>query len=66
MAAAPKEVRFLAVARRSDKVILAHRIHTLDKSYDFIANVQKVRGVRAWCREIARRCTPVGSPAARP
>ena len=36
-----KEVKFLAVARRSDKSILAHRIHTSDKSYDFIANVQK-------------------------
>ena len=47
-APAAREIRFLAVARRSDKVILAHRIHTLDKSYDFIANVQKVLNSPGW------------------
>lgn len=30
---AEKEVKFVAVARRSDKVILASRIHTIDKTY---------------------------------
>ena len=33
MALAEKEVKFVAIARRSDKVILASRIHTADKSY---------------------------------
>ena len=36
-----KEIKFIAVARRGDKAVLCHRIHTSDKSYDFIANVQK-------------------------
>jgi len=43
MAAVTKEIKFIAVARRSDKTILAHRIHTVDKSYDYLSNVQKVR-----------------------
>ena len=30
---AEKEVKFVAVARRSDKLILASRVHTADKSY---------------------------------
>jgi hypothetical protein len=34
MAAPTKEIKFLAVARRADKVILASRVHTLDRSYD--------------------------------
>ena len=39
--AVAKEIKFIAVARRGDKAVLCHRIHTSDKSYDFIANVQK-------------------------
>jgi hypothetical protein len=31
--AALKEIKFIAVARRSDKAVLASRIHTQDKSY---------------------------------
>lgn len=46
---APKEIRFLAVCRRSDKVILAHRIHAAtDRSTDYIANVQKVLNSPGW------------------
>ena len=48
MSAPAREIRFLAVARRSDKVVLAHRIHTLDKSYDFLQNVQKVLNSPGW------------------
>lgn len=45
---AEKEVKFVAVARRSDKVILASRIHTADKSYDFVSNVNKVLSSPGW------------------
>lgn len=48
MATVSKEIKFLAVARRADKVILANRIHAADKSYDYIANVQKVLNSPAW------------------
>ena len=41
-----KEIKFIAVARRGDKAVLCHRIHTSDKSYDYIANVQKASGRR--------------------
>jgi hypothetical protein len=43
MATATKELKFVAVARRGDKAIIAHRIHSSDKSYDYVANVNKVR-----------------------
>jgi hypothetical protein len=39
MAQSVKEIKFVAVARRSDKTILASRIHTMDKSYDYVQNV---------------------------
>jgi hypothetical protein len=48
MAAPVKEIKFLAVARRSDKALLCHRIHSADKSYDYIANVQKVLNSPGW------------------
>jgi hypothetical protein len=48
MASAMKEIKFLAVARRGDKAMLAHRIHTLDKTYDYIANVMKVLNSPGW------------------
>jgi hypothetical protein len=48
MAAPVKEIKFLAVARRSDKALLCHRIHSNDKSYDYIANVQKVLNSPGW------------------
>lgn len=48
MATAAKEVRFLAVARKADKVILASRVHTADKAYDFVSNVTKVLTSPGW------------------
>jgi len=48
MASAPKEIKFLCVARRSDKVVLASRIHSADRSYDYAANVQKVLNSPGW------------------
>lgn len=46
--AVSKEIKFLAVARRGDKAVLCHRIHTSDKSYDYLANVNKVLGSSGW------------------
>ena len=48
MAASVKEIKFLCVARRSDKVVLASRIHSADRSYDYLANVQKVLNSPGW------------------
>lgn len=48
MAAITKEIKFVAVARRSDKAILASRVHTTDKSYDFLSNVSKVLSSPGW------------------
>jgi len=48
MATPVKEIKFIAVARRSDKALLCHRIHSNDKSYDYIANVQKVLNSPGW------------------
>ena len=45
--AVAKEIKFIAVARRGDKAVLCHRIHTSDKSYDYIANVQKASAAAA-------------------
>ena len=38
----------MCVARRSDKVILSSRIHSSDRTYDYIANVQKVLNSPGW------------------
>lgn len=48
MSSVSKEIKFLAVARRTDKVILANRIHSADKVYDYIANVNKVLNSPGW------------------
>lgn len=48
MAQAVKEIKFLCVARRGDKAILASRIHSSDRSYDYVANVQKVLNSPGW------------------
>jgi hypothetical protein len=48
MAAPTKEIKFLAIARRNDKAILASRIHTADKGYDYLANVNKVLSSPGW------------------
>ena len=51
MAAVPtsgKEVKYLAVARRGDKTILASRIFSAEKTYDYGANVQKVLNSPGW------------------
>lgn len=42
MAQAAREIKYLAVARRSDKVVLASRIHSSDRSYDYAQNLMKV------------------------
>lgn len=43
-----KEIKFLCVARKTDKQIVASRTHTADRSYDFIANVNKVLNSPGW------------------
>lgn len=48
MAATAKEVKFVCVARRSDKAVLASRIHSADRSYDYLANVTKVLASPGW------------------
>lgn len=48
MATVLKEIRFLAVARKRDKQLLASRIHTPDKSYDYVAQVMKVLNSSGW------------------
>ena len=55
--AVAKEIKFIAVARRGDKAVLCHRIHTSDKSYDYIANVQKASAAAAagWRQRRRRR-----------
>jgi hypothetical protein len=42
-----KEVKFLAVARRSDKAVLASRIHTADKSYVSCSVLVLAKALRA-------------------
>lgn len=48
MATVIKEIKFLAVARKSDKQIIAHHTQSSDKSYDYIANVNKVITSPGW------------------
>lgn len=49
MAQVVKEVRFLAVARKSDKVILASRTHTLGAAgTEFVDKVKNVLGSPGW------------------
>ncbi len=48
MAVVAKEIKFLAVARKGDKAIVASYIHSSDKSYDYVANVQKVLHSPGW------------------
>jgi hypothetical protein len=48
MAATAKEVKFVCVARRSDKAVLASRIQSADRSYDYLANVTKVLASPGW------------------
>jgi hypothetical protein len=48
MTSSGKEVKFLAVARKSDKSILASHIASADRSYDYVANVTKVLNSPGW------------------
>jgi len=48
MATTVKEIKFLAIARKSDKVLLASHTATADRSYDFVGNVNKVMGSPGW------------------
>jgi hypothetical protein len=48
MALSAKEIKFVCVARKSDKVVLASRTHTADKTYDFVSNVNKVLNSPGW------------------
>lgn len=48
MATVAKEIKFLAVARKSDKAIIASHIQSSDKSYDYVANVSKVLQSPGW------------------
>ena len=43
-----QEIKFLCVARRSDKVILASHTHTSDKTYDYIEKVKQVMSSPGW------------------
>ena len=47
-ASSTKELKFLAVARRGDKTVLASRVHTTDKSYDYLGKVNQVMGSPGW------------------
>lgn len=48
MTAPAKELKFLAVARRGDKAVLASRVHTMDKSYDYLGKVHQVMNSPGW------------------
>jgi hypothetical protein len=48
MSAPTKELKFLAVARRADKAVLASRVHTADKAYDYLAKVHQVMNSPGW------------------
>ena len=51
-----REIKFLAVGRRQDKVILCSRVHSQDKSYDGVAGtaaktrvlIESTDGKREW------------------
>ena len=44
----PKEVKFIAVARKSDKQIVASYVQSSDKSIDFAAKVANVLASPGW------------------
>ena len=46
--AATKEIKFLAVARRSDKVIVASYTHKQDPNYDYVEKVKQVMTSPGW------------------
>lgn len=43
-----KELKFIAVARKGDKSVLASRVHTTDKSYDYLGKVNQVMSSSGW------------------
>lgn len=43
-----KEIKFVAVARRNDRVVLASRVHSADKSYDYLGKVHQVMNSPGW------------------
>ena len=45
---ASREVKYIAVARRADKVIVAQRIQRTDSAYDYAKNVVKVLNSPGW------------------
>jgi len=47
-AASTKEIKFLAVARRSDKVIVASYTHKPDPNYDYVEKVKQVMSSPGW------------------
>lgn len=48
MASVQKEILFLCVARRSDKVVLASRTHSSGAGSDYVGNVNKVLSSPGW------------------
>ena len=48
MASTTKELKFLAIARRGDKAVLASRVHTADHSYDYLGKVHQVMNSPGW------------------
>jgi hypothetical protein len=47
-ATSTKELKFIAVARKGDKSVLASRVHTTDKSYDYLGKVNQVMSSSGW------------------
>jgi hypothetical protein len=44
----PIRAEFLAVGRRQDKIILCSRVHSQDKSYDYMEKVKMVMNSPGW------------------
>lgn len=48
MATVTKDIKMLALARRADRVIIASRVHTADRSVDFVSKIQQVMNSPGW------------------
>lgn len=48
MATPPREICFVALARRTDNVVLAHRVHMKKNEYDFLAKVNLILSSPGW------------------
>jgi hypothetical protein len=48
MSVVAREIKFVAVARKSDKNIVASHVQSSDKSYDYVAKVHNVLQSPGW------------------